>query len=68
LIEINGPPIDEAMPVTAIVPSLLERGLSRRDAERRLARFRPNALPDPTQVLRWQQGDGGVIHRFFALR
>jgi magnesium-transporting ATPase (P-type) len=43
------------MPVTAIVPSLLERGLSRRDVERRLARFGRNALPDPTQVLRWQQ-------------
>ena len=41
--------------MTATGPSLLERGLSRQDAERRLAQFGPNALPDPPQVPRWQR-------------
>jgi Ca2+-transporting ATPase len=41
--------------MSATEPGPLERGLSRQDAERRLAQFGPNALPDPPQVPQWQQ-------------
>lgn len=35
--------------------SPLERGLARREAEKRLAEFGPNALPEPVRVRQWQR-------------